>query len=1542
MTNYSNKNIEFARQSLFKKIGRPPAVLSLLPLNSANTTLSIQIIDNATAIGIRYTAGSTTTESVSFVGKSLNKVAQEINALSLPIKATALADVQSLSQGDLISLGSQYVSIPTGFSIYDRYGQQVLIRSNKFFVKHKSISNIKLLTPYYEDSALPWYPRITNGSFTNVYDGKIYHYYIPEYNNQTWSPIYGKPFKTLFGIKPLQVDVGVYRLPRFPVYWDGANILVYNGDVPLAPSSIEDIDTKNGYLYLNKSINIVQDIRVDYTYFETSYVYPYINLNGHFNQNPLLLNKYVVIYIIPVEGASPATKRTIFHSIGDSIEDAISSIVPRDRNIPYTVLGAYSVQQVYSSDKVQILDTRVLGGGLKLANSPISPVHYIEKALNQNLPEIEDSLPHTIGHWDIATYDGEAYPGSAAVLVDLPSSIKDNFDITEIHNKTSKFIAAGVYPHISFSERELPAITGLSTSVSCTFNSDFTKVLYHSNTGGLYTTLPTSSKGFGWIKHKLHNTTSYISGSDSEFNYALQITGNSVITDVPIKQFYLKSSPIAGFSWKEREVVFTGNYNNSLSTWKQMYAYDSRTVNSGELIKGDFVLDPNGSIKEYKDINIHVPFHFTGNLQTTVEDNIHRILDKRTGIYDNFNSTSKYTDIIDLTLEQDSDYFFSPNFNEAIISYALSDVSGEYHSFTTGLIHNLLTNGIETSGLFLKYYVQSSYDYVNTVTSTDYFFSIKNKLDILHQALRYKKVIGEQDSLYTKGITASNGILSGIVSCIHTGLESVPYNYMWNSSTNQFTGVSIPTAAELTGTITDISFAYNKDYQYLDSMPAIFSVLNTHRDISNYIKSGIENTYTVAKNTIIDNIDVLLNSNRTYNGQNIVTESWCFDQGRYSTFLGNVLKNLVKSIKYLQTSCIDNSLNYSTTDLAGLDLLHRMFIGIETILECAYVPFYNMVTKSSIFTSDVANVIEAYAWYVNNWEQIYGLTSVLYNNDYRIKYKDLAISCAYSLLKSHFSDLGDIYETTFIAQEPGPFALTTPTKIYNSLVEVRKLDPSIFNNIILGFVNTINRLYEEDGLYYNDPLKRTNVPGPETEIVKSLIKINSSFNDVTLSGYAAISTGLDYMYGTNYIPVYDSYTGQVNTLVMWKYFNSGNISSELDIIKEQGINTVKFQLDYHVWKEDPSTFYNNVDTFLSIAKEKKLRLIPTILKDDGLPVSSSSLYYTGLNYLSGNYSTYLHKNKEFLDSYSGLQYVSGVISRYDSCPCIIAWDISNNTQADEVSLCVINRCAKEAQELSRLPIMVTLDIHNSKYNINQNSEYWVEIDPGATEIEISEYGTPLKDSIYIDILALNTNNTFSKYIDIATGFVGNNKPIVLNNLGEATYGSYNIAAHRATSRDIPFILSNILITEAYGEATGYMYTDSKTRSEEQQRYILNITSGSADITQELSFEDKLFYNSGYEPAYTSSNLINDIYTWSYRPDTTIAKERHKLSAVHDFLDIYNYILYPNNYIPELLSTQDCYNLIYFRSESLIQNSTTFNTSWGNALATICRKLNING
>lgn len=252
--NYNLTNIEFSRQVLLQRLSRPQPAIAIYPQNSIDTTLQIQVIDNATVIGFRYVASTTTTASVSFIDKSVQQVVLEINQLGLPLKAISLVNIDVLSQGDFISLGSSYVAIPNEIGVYDRLQSKgIILRSKRFTVKHKTDSKIKIVQPYFEDASLPWYPRITNGSFTQVYKNKVYHYYIPEFDNQTWSSVYGKPFKDLKGITPLLVDNNVYQLPRTPVLWNGESMILYDGDAPISSSVIQDIDINNGLIYIDPS-----------------------------------------------------------------------------------------------------------------------------------------------------------------------------------------------------------------------------------------------------------------------------------------------------------------------------------------------------------------------------------------------------------------------------------------------------------------------------------------------------------------------------------------------------------------------------------------------------------------------------------------------------------------------------------------------------------------------------------------------------------------------------------------------------------------------------------------------------------------------------------------------------------------------------------------------------------------------------------------------------------------------------------------------------------------------------------------------------------------------------------------------------------------------------------------------------------------------------------------------------------------------------------------------------------------------------------------
>jgi len=495
MTNFSLTNIDFCRQALLQKITRPLDAIALYPQNSSDTTLSVLVASNATVIAIRYTSSTTVNESISFVNKSINTVVQEINNLNLPIRAVALSNIDVLKQGDIIQTGTLHKTLPAEFGIYDRIMDRgIVLRAKRIAIRHKNNSKIKVLIPHLEDASLPWYPRITNGAFSQKYNNKIYHFYIPEFDKQAWSTTFGKPFKDLKGIEPVLIDNGRYQLPRFPVYWNGENITLYNGDVPVSQNIIQDIDINNGILYIRPDVFIDSEFTMDYSYLETSYVYKDINVNGHFSQNPLILDKFVVFYLIPIEGNLGISKRTVYHSIGDSIEHAINAINTNDPTIPIAVIGAYNIQQVFASDRVNILDTRSKGGGLRQGGGPTSPVHYLDSSIEDTSVPIEALYKESSRFWDIANIDGEPYPGAAAVAINLPLELQEVLPISDIKKRATKFLAAGVYPVLNFSDRDLPAVTGLSSQVSCAINLDLESTLITPQEGGIFDSIPNSRR----------------------------------------------------------------------------------------------------------------------------------------------------------------------------------------------------------------------------------------------------------------------------------------------------------------------------------------------------------------------------------------------------------------------------------------------------------------------------------------------------------------------------------------------------------------------------------------------------------------------------------------------------------------------------------------------------------------------------------------------------------------------------------------------------------------------------------------------------------------------------------------------------------------------------------------------------------------------------------------------------------------------------------------------------------------------------------------
>lgn len=472
-------NIEFSRQVLLKRARQPQAAIAIYP-ETVNTV--VRITSTATALTFIY--GSTQL-SINYVGKSIAEIVANINRSNIPVRAIALSKATHLETGEFLNGSSKL--IPYEFPFLDRISNNgVILRITRFTVKHNNLSRIRLLEPYKDSVTQPWFPVIGIGSFTQEYRNRTFHFSVPEFVNQAWSTRYGRPFKDLKSVTPTVIANNVFQLPRYPIHYVNNNMVFYNGDTLLNTSIIEDVDIYNGKVYIKPGIYLSNEITVDYTYLETSYVYPYVNINGHFSQNPQLLDKFVVMYAVPSESSIGITNnRTIFHSVADSIDEAIDSIEIQDIDYPVAIIGAYNIQQVYSSDRATIVDTRSKGGGLIEFDGPKSPVHNIDSVLDQETNEvpIESVREEAKSFWDIGRWDGQPYPGAAAVLVELPSELRDVLPEQDIQNKATKFLAAGVYPVIRYSERDLPSTGDYSRSISLMGNLNLSGSIPHIELG---------------------------------------------------------------------------------------------------------------------------------------------------------------------------------------------------------------------------------------------------------------------------------------------------------------------------------------------------------------------------------------------------------------------------------------------------------------------------------------------------------------------------------------------------------------------------------------------------------------------------------------------------------------------------------------------------------------------------------------------------------------------------------------------------------------------------------------------------------------------------------------------------------------------------------------------------------------------------------------------------------------------------------------------------------------------------------------------------
>lgn len=1089
--------IDFTRGCLLPRVTKPQTSIALYPKNTANTTLSVSV--NSTTISIQYIASSTTTHSITYVDKSVKSVCAEINSKNIPILAVPLSSDILLTSGDLIST-SGYKTIPAMFNLYDRTSTDsgIVIRSKKYTIRNKSDVSIKLLKPYNDSSLLPWYPRISVGSFNESIKGRNYVYTIPEFDTQVWSSSYGKPFVDIEGVTPVFLDDKTIQLPRYPIYWNGNNILMFNGDAPLSQTIVKDVDINNGLVYLQDGVYLNQDnVYVNYSYLERSYVYKHININGHFSQNPFILNKYVIVYLLPSEGSTTTPqKRSVYHTVADSLQDGIDKIAKNFTSDPYAIVGAYSIQNTYNMDELSILDTRVFGGGLIKSSGPMAAGHeFVDFDDVERAEDIENYYIEARNYADIGRADGEIYPGAAAIEIDLPKDLRDLMPENDIEARASKFVAAGVYPLFNYTERALPLVTGFSRQISSFINGDFSS----------------SFTGAGWINSK------YSIPGDTVYGYwestGLNIThpvrrmGSEyyiTIDNSGFYQSYLKSSPDAAITWDERTVVInTGSKDPySYSEWNNRIIKDSKEVSLNTLSKGVIELKSKDCITQYKNIRVYSPYRADGlsSLKSKLLAGIQEITGSYSGIAGSqpgpsYNQIRYYVkNIVDQEREYVGDYFGISVAHNYLFNMIKSTASSTF----TGMLNSVGSyfTGNITSGMF-EFYSPSADEYYTTTEPTEIAIDLP-----LYQLGSYTQYLKDFNGTGSSDYLTTRANLSGVLSRLEFSNNRVLLDYTYSGHAETpgddpiygSTGIAYTLPENLTYPTSDVAEDLSEDHRLLNIIPSISSAIAAQPSLTGLNTSvspySIFSGMCAHIRTDMARVSTAANASRTFSGTQ-VAQSWYVAYDRYSDYLGNYLDNLTQAYDILYPVFTGNYTGtftqYSSSNTSGntpptLDLIYS---AIYTGLDSSYSGVLEHVVRNGVVEAGVLNTIKGYGWFANNSSthcQKFGRTvpTGFISNCSGLYYTGML-----SMIKNTVGVDGYLHETTYVDGEKGPFLSKVPVLVFNALAEGCVLNSGFYTPYVDALYNTLSGLYNESGIYWEDSLKQDKATDRNFELAEA-------------------------------------------------------------------------------------------------------------------------------------------------------------------------------------------------------------------------------------------------------------------------------------------------------------------------------------------------------------------------------------------------------------------------------------------------------------------------
>lgn len=392
-------------------------------------------------------------------------------------------------------------------------------------IKRNSQTRLSIVSPPPTGVEDPWFVNIRNGSFLSTGETGFNKYYIPEFNTQSFVPYY--PYKqtdetsyrvTSRIIKTLQesivVDDTELLYPSIIIMDKDENIKFgFTADPLLVGTTILDstvnfsntrlgdstaggtladqlsdsissssID-KNGFIVIPAGYEIKETdiIRSIYTYEEINYQYTLFDFNPLFSSD--LAKKRLAIVVRPESIGSSITETLYYLLVNEDglviesdidftlsgLNDTVENLIlvsglwyDRDpTTASWSTPGSLDFVRECTVEGANNQDDMLILGDIYTRNH-IAPNTLILNDIRVRGGGYLDSENST---WDSANWEGQPFPGAAALYVEVPISIIDIADgslgAAQIHDIAKRHIAQGIYPVVHGYNDYCPTISGI-------------------------------------------------------------------------------------------------------------------------------------------------------------------------------------------------------------------------------------------------------------------------------------------------------------------------------------------------------------------------------------------------------------------------------------------------------------------------------------------------------------------------------------------------------------------------------------------------------------------------------------------------------------------------------------------------------------------------------------------------------------------------------------------------------------------------------------------------------------------------------------------------------------------------------------------------------------------------------------------------------------------------------------------------------------------------------------------------------------------------